>query len=58
MNEGIKKLQKEWNEEPVKMLIVGSLVVTAGAKLLKAYGDAKGRRTWDREVSRRMRKQN
>lgn len=49
------KLKAKWNEDPMTVLLVGSLVATAAAKLIDAQANSRSRRTWDREVTRRER---
>ena len=49
------KLKAKWNEDPVTVIVVTSLAVTAAAKLIDASSNARSRKTWDREVTRRER---
>ena len=55
MNNAWNKLKDKWNEDPIQVLVVGSLVATAAAKLIDAQANARSRKTWDREVARRER---
>jgi hypothetical protein len=56
MHNGIERLKQAWNENPMQVLIVGSLVVTATAKLLDASTSRANSRAWNMEVQRRMMK--
>jgi hypothetical protein len=51
----LARLKKEWDENPLQVIVVGSLAVTAVAKLIDARTASYNRRTWSREVSRRER---
>lgn len=54
-NRGFDKLQQQFNENPLQTLLVGSMAMTALAKLLSSVSEARRNRTWDREVARRER---
>lgn len=51
MQEGIRKLKQKFNENPVQVIIVASLAVTAAAKLIDAVSAAQGRRAYSTQVS-------
>lgn len=55
MDDLLKKIKQAWDDNPLQTAAVGALVVTAAAKFLDAWSNARGRRTWDREVARRER---
>lgn len=44
------KLKKAWDENPVAVIAVGALAVTATAKLIDAMSAAQGRRAYARQV--------
>lgn len=48
------KLKKYWNENPVGCIVVGSLAVTATAKLIDSLSAAQGRRAYARQVDYRV----
>jgi hypothetical protein len=48
------KLKEQWNENPMAVAIVGAAAVTAAAKLIDAFSSIRGRRTWAKEVNRRI----
>lgn len=50
MNEGIRKLKQKFNENPVQVIVVASLAVTAIAKLIDATSAAQGRRAYAQQV--------
>lgn len=54
MENGIEKLKKMWNENPLQVIAVGALAATAAAKLLDATTSARNSRAWQREVDRRI----
>lgn len=54
MNKVIDRIKREFEENPLQTIAVGALAVTAVAKLMDARSNAKGRRTWEMEVNRRL----
>jgi len=50
MKQGIEKLKRKFNEDPVTTIIVGTLAVTAAAKLIDAMSAAQGRRAYARQI--------
>lgn len=54
MNEGWQKLKKKFNDDPVTMILIGSIVVTATAKLLDSVSTAQSRRAYARSVEYRV----
>lgn len=54
MNKAIDKLKEAWNENPLACIAIGALAVTATAKLMEANTHRASRRTWEREVDRRI----
>lgn len=55
MDKLLARLKVEWDKNPLQVIVVASLATTALAKLIDARSNAVGRRTWDREVNRRIR---
>jgi hypothetical protein len=54
---GWKKLRDRWNEEPVQVIIVGTLAVGAVAKLIDSISAAQGRNAYAKQVNHRVRNQ-
>lgn len=48
------KLKKRWEEDPITCIIVGSLALTAVAKIIDAASAAQGRRAYARQVDYRV----
>lgn len=48
------KLKQKFEEDPLTVIIVGALAVTAAAKLLDAMSAAQGRRAYARQVEYRV----
>lgn len=44
------KLKKQWDENPLQVLIIGGFVATAAAKVIDAMSAAQGRRAYARQV--------
>lgn len=55
MQKAWDKLKEKFEEEPLQVLAVGALFITATAKLIDSGSNAVSRRTWSREVARRER---
>lgn len=53
MQNGYDKIKARFEEDPLTVLLIASLVATAAAKLISASSQATSRRTWAREVNRR-----
>jgi len=49
------RLKTEFEDNPTAVMAVGALVATAAAKLINAVNDTGRRRTWYKEVDRRVR---
>lgn len=56
MNDFVKNLKRQAEENPLLALAVGIGLLTAGTKLLGAGVDAKNAQAWSREVARRSMK--
>lgn len=54
MNKAIDRLKQKWEQDPLQCILVGAIAITAVAKLMDARSNAAGRRTWEREVDRRV----
>jgi len=55
MEEAWKKIKLRFEEEPMEVILIASFAATAASKLINATSNARSRKTWDREVSRRER---
>lgn len=53
MEKAWNKIKQSWEENPMAVIFVGSLAVSAATKLLHEVTQAKYARAWDREVERR-----
>jgi len=49
------KIKKQWEENPLQVIMVGALAVTALAKLLDAMSAAQGRHAYAQQVKYRVR---
>lgn len=54
MKTGIEKLKQKFNDDPVTTIIVGSLAITAMAKLIDSVSAAQSRRAYARGVDYRV----
>lgn len=48
------KLKKQWNDNPLAVIAIGALAVTAAAKLIDSTSAAKGRRAYAKQVDYRI----
>jgi hypothetical protein len=55
MNKAWLKIKAAWEENPLMVIAIAGFAATAGAKLIDATSNYKGRKTWEREVDRRIR---
>jgi hypothetical protein len=55
MKDAKDKIKKAWDENPLAVITVGALAVTAAAKLLDSVTASKNSRAWKKEVNRRDR---
>ncbi|AOZ64994.1 hypothetical protein [Streptomyces phage Psst4] len=56
MNEGLKRLKEEFNENPVAVIGVISVALAAAGKVINAVGAYQGRRAYAKDVNRRVKK--
>lgn len=56
MNKGIEKLKRKFEEDPVTVILVVSLAVTAAAKFVDSMSAAQGRRAYAQQVNYRVNK--
>lgn len=56
MDKAWKKLKEEWEEHPLQVIIVTSLLLTAGAKFVDAASQARSRRAYSKAVNYRIRR--
>ncbi len=50
------ELEKEWNNNPLKVIAVAAFVVSAGSKLINAMSAAQGRRAYAKQVNYKVRR--
>lgn len=48
------KLKKAWDENPLAVIGIGAIAVTAAAKLIDAMSAAQGRRAYAQQVNYRI----
>lgn len=48
------KIKQQWNENPLAVIGVGALAVTAASKLIDAWSAAKGRNAYAKQVNYRV----
>ena len=48
------KLKRAWDENPLAVIAIGALAVTAAAKLVDAMSAAQGRKAYARQVDYRV----
>jgi len=56
MEEVLKKLKQEWEENPTQMIVLGTLAAGALAKLINAVSAAQGRRAYAKSVNYRVKR--
>ena len=54
VKQGIEKLKQKFNEDPLVVIVVGSLAITAAAKFIDAVSSAQGRRAYAKQVNYRV----
>ena len=57
LRNGLNKLLRKWEEEPVQMIVVTGFAVTATAKLIDSVSAAQGRRAYARQVNHKIKTQ-
>lgn len=55
-NEFVLNLKRSAEENPVVVILAVAAVITAGAKLISAHGQAKGSRAYAKQVDYRIRR--
>jgi hypothetical protein len=55
---GIDKIKQKWAEDPVTMIVVGSLAITAVAKIIDSASAAQGRHAYAKQVEYRVNQKN
>lgn len=56
MEQAWTKLKQKFEEDPITVLVVGSLVAASAAKLIDANTNRRNSRSWERETRRRDRR--
>lgn len=56
MKTGIEKLKRQFNENPLQVIVVGALATQAVAKLIDAMTAAQGRRAYAKQIDYKVRK--
>lgn len=54
MNEGIEKIKRKFNEDPITVIMVASLAVASTAKLVDALSAAQGRRAYAKQIDHKI----
>ena len=50
IKQGLNKLQQKFNEDPIVVIVVGSLALGAVAKVLDSASAAQGRRAYAKQI--------
>jgi hypothetical protein len=50
ISQGIEKVKQKFNDDPIPVILVGAVAVTAVAKFIDAVSAAQGRRAYARQV--------
>lgn len=53
MNKWTERIKQAWNENPLAVVAVGAIAITAVAKLMDANTERTKAKTWEMEVDRR-----
>lgn len=56
LTEGINKIKQKFNEDPITVILVGSVAIGAMAKLIDAASAAQGRRAYAKQVDYRVKR--
>lgn len=54
MNNWTAKLKREWENDPVRLIVVAGFAATAAAKLIEAMSGAQSRRAYARNMNYRV----
>lgn len=54
IKQGVDRLKQKFNEDPILVVVVGSLVATSAAKLIDSLSAAQGRRAYAKQVRFRV----
>lgn len=54
MKEGIEKLKRKFNEDPITTIAVCGLAITATAKLIDSLSVAQGRRAYAKQIDNKI----
>ena len=57
MKEGVDKLKRAWNENPMAVITVGATAVYAVSKFIDAVSAAQGRRAYSKQVNASIKRQ-
>lgn len=50
-----EKVKRQWDENPLQVILITSLAVTAAAKLIDAMSAAQGRRAYAKQIDYKVR---
>lgn len=54
MKQGIEKLKRKFNEDPLTVIAIGALAATAVAKLIDATSAAQGRHAYAKQINHKV----
>lgn len=57
IKQGLNKLQQKFNEDPIVVIVVGSLALGAVAKVLDSASAAQGRRAYAKQIDYKIKHQ-
>lgn len=54
MDKLFDRIKREWNDDPLKVVIIGTVVVGTATKLIDVMSAAQGRRAYAKQVDYRV----
>jgi hypothetical protein len=57
MNKTIEKIKQKWNENPLEVIMVGSVVATTVVALMNGLANAQSRRAYAKQINMKYRNQ-
>ena len=55
-NQGVQKIKRRFDEDPITVLLVSATVATAAAKLFDTFSAAQGRRAYAKQINHKVKK--
>jgi len=57
IKEGLNRLERKFNEDPLTVILVGSLALGAAAKVIDSMSAAQGRRAYAKQIDYKINNQ-